>query len=102
MPIVLNLVYDGTKDLNQRAFSQAGAEAIYELCEGRDTSYTLRADTIAGVLRKYQVLDSNNKLYIDVGTDLTIDYVLSPPSRRGIFTVEAIIRATLIQFQVRP
>jgi hypothetical protein len=102
MPIVLNIVYAGAKDLNQKAFTQAGAMGLYELCEGRTADYQLRADTVAGVLRANEVLDNDNKLYIDIGTSTTIDYVLSPPSRRGIFSVEAIVRTTLKQYQVRP
>lgn len=102
MPIVLNLVYSGAADLNQKAFAQAGALGLYELCEGRDADYTIRVDSIAGVLRDSQVLDGPNKLYIDIGTSLTIDYLLSPPSRRGVFSVEAVIRTTLKNYQIRP
>lgn len=102
MPIVLNLVYSGAADLNQRSFTQAGALALYELCEGRDSDFELKPDSLAGVLRKYEVLDGNHKLYIDIGNDTQIDYVLSPPQRRGIFTVEAIIRTTLKQQLLRP
>lgn len=101
MPIVLNIVYSGVADLNE-SFAQAGAQGIYELCEGRDSQYRLRPDTIAGVLRANQVLDSDNKLYIDIGENTSIDYVLSPPARRGIFSVEAIVRTTLINLQIRP
>lgn len=103
MPIVLNVVYAGAAELNQKSFSTAGSLALYELCEGRGTDYGLRADSIAAVLRSHQVLDGNNKLYIDIeGADTTIEYILSPPARRGIFSVEAIIRTQLKQLQLRP
>ncbi len=102
MPIVLNVVYNGARDLNQKSFAQAGALALYELCEGRDATYDLRSDTIAGVLRDNQVLDGNNRLYIDIeGDGLTIEYALSPPERRQIWSVEAIIRTTLKHLEVR-
>ncbi len=103
MPIVLNLVYNGAADLNQKAFAQAGALGLYELCEARDESYNLRSDSIAGVLRSQeQVLDAAKNLYIDIeGSNTTIEYVLSPPTRRGVFSVEAIIRTTIKHVEVR-
>lgn len=103
MVVVLNLVYSGAADLNQKSFTQAGALALYELVEGRDTTYDINTDTILGVLRANQVLDGPNNLYIDVeGNNTSVEYVLSPPERRGIFSVEAIIRTTLRNYQVRP
>lgn len=102
MPIVLNVVYDGARELNQRSFAQAGALALYDLCEGRDATYDLKADSIAGVLRDSQVLDGTNRLWVDIeGDGLTIEYALSPPERRQVWSVEAIIRTTIKHLEVR-
>jgi hypothetical protein len=101
MVVVLNVVYNFSKDLNQKSFVQAGTVGLYKLCEGRDENMDLLPTSIASVLRKYQVLDSAKKLYIDVGSNQNIDYVLSPPSRRGMYTVEAIMRITLRHHQER-
>lgn len=100
MPLVLNVVVNGARDLNQNSMAQAGALDLYELCEGRDDTYTLRTDTIAGVLRNN--LSLGNNLFIDVEeTDTTIEYALSPPERRQIWSVEAIIRTTIKHLEVR-
>lgn len=100
MPIVLNVVFNGARELNQAAFSQAGAMGLYELCEGRGADYSVRTDTILGVLRNHLALDTN--LFIDIeDNDTTIDYALSPPERRQIWSVEAVIRTTIKHLEVR-
>jgi hypothetical protein len=102
MPIVLNVVYNGAADLNQKAFAQAGALGLYEICEGRDSSYNLEADSIAGVLRNSQVLSGAHNLFIDIeDSATTIEYALSPPERRQIWSVEAIIRTTIKHLEMR-
>jgi hypothetical protein len=102
MPIVLNVVYNGAKELNTKACAQAGALALYDICEGRDNTYSLKSDTIAGVLRNTQVLDGDHNLFIDIeGSETTIEYALSPPERRQIWSVEAIIRTTIKHLEVR-
>lgn len=102
MPIVLNVVYDGSKELNTKAFAQAGALALYDICEGRDATYTLKSDTIAGVLRSSNVLDGASNLFIDIeGSETTIEYALSPPERRQIWSVEAVIKTTIQHLEVR-
>lgn len=102
MPIVINVVGKFANDLNNKSFVQAGTSMLYEMCEARNDSYDLLPSSIAYILRKYQVLDSANKLYIDHDTETDIDYVLSPPSRRGIFSTEAVIRLTLRNNQLNP
>lgn len=100
--VVINVVCKFTDKLNQRAMVQAGVDTLYELCEAREADYSLRAGSIAYTLRKYQTLDSSNQLYIAADSDLVVDYNISPPERRGMFTSEAIIRATLVTNQINP
>jgi hypothetical protein len=102
MPIVLNVVVNGARELNQTNFAQAGALDLYDLVEGRTDTYDLRADTIAGVLRGQQVIDGNNRLFLDVtGSNLAIEYALSSPERRQIWSVEAVIRTTVKHLGLR-
>jgi hypothetical protein len=55
-----------------------------------------------GVLRTTQALDGDNNLFIDIeDTDTRIEYVLSPPERRQIWSVEAIIRTTIKHLETR-
>jgi hypothetical protein len=101
MSVVLNIVGDFAKDLNQKSFVQSGTADLYRLCEGRDANLDLLPDTVAAVLRKHQVLDAAKKVYIDVGNNQSIEYGVSTPARRGLFTVEAVMRVTIRHHGIR-
>lgn len=102
IPVVLNVVYKFTKELNQKTNVQAGTSGLYELCEARNADYSLKSGSIAHVLRSNEVLDAANRLYIDADADLVIEYLISPPSRRGFLSDEAVIRTKLVSNQTRP
>ena len=102
MSVVLNVVTKFSRELNQSAFMQAGISGLYQMCEERNADHTLKEGSIAYALRKNETLDQANNVYIDMGSELTIDYNLSPPSRRGYLSSEAVIRTRLVVDQTTP
>lgn len=101
MPMVLNVVYDLTRDFGQAFDNIDSATAVYEMLEARNPDYSLRSDSIAAVLRHNQQLDAH--LYIDFDKDLELDYGVSIGKRGdGIFTVEGVCKFEVYGYQLQP
>ena len=102
--LVLNVVYDLTRDFNKSLEQITGANSLYEMMEGRDaTTYNLLPNTIAYVLRKYQTLDGSGKLWIDIDTETSVDYGVRLEQRGpGIYTVEGVISCVVRHVEVKP
>lgn len=103
MPLVINILLDYTADLDQSSDLVAGVTRLYEMCEARNGDYSLKADSLAYILRKYQRLDDN--VWIDIGPneELNIDYGLGINRRGpGIFSVEAVIHTAVKVHTERP
>lgn len=110
MPLVLNVLYDYTSDLDQSSDIVAGVTGLYKMLEGRGQDdgagpYDLNANSIAYILRKYQTLDAANNLWLQVGPseETQIDYGLGIERRGpGIYSVEGVIRFSARVHTVRP
>ncbi len=108
MPLVLNVLYDYTSDLDQSSDLVAGVNGLYKMLEGRGAGagpYDLNTDSLAYVLRKYQTLDAGNNLWLQVGPneETAIDYGLGIERRGpGIFSVEGVIRFSARVHTTRP
>jgi len=104
MPLVINILYDYTRDLTNDFDVAAGVTSLYQLVEERDeVNYRIKPGTIAWVLRNKQQLA--NKLWLAVGPNevLDIDYGLGVERRGpGIFSVESVIRITARAHTARP
>lgn len=101
--IIMNVLYDYTKDLTQDYDIVAGVNSLYGWCEGRGSDYQLLPKTLLAVLRKYQVLDKN--VWISIGPSETtrVDYGIGRERRgQGIFSVEAAIRFNIHAHLIRP
>lgn len=99
--IALNVVSSTTNDLSQGGdVLQAGTVTLYDLVEGREEDDDSKTSSIINVLRSKQVLNAN-KTYIQIGDSIDIEYVISPNSRRGLWSVEAIVRMVVTHNQVR-
>ncbi len=46
MPMVLNVIYDYTRDLNESYEIVAGASSLYEIMEGRNDDYSLKDNSL--------------------------------------------------------
>lgn len=94
LPMVATVIYDMTTDIGQSYDMVAGASSLYEIVEGRNDDYSLKPNTLAYVLRQNQVLD--NKLWIAVGTPVTVNYGIGVNRRGpGTYSVEAVVRFTV-------
>lgn len=103
MPMVINVIYNATRDYTQSSDLQAGLTTLYGICEGRNSDYTLKEDTLAYVLRKYQKLDNNLFISIGQNEELSINYGMGIERRGpGIFSVEAVLRFNVRFIQMRP
>lgn len=110
MPLVLNVLYDYTSDLDQSSDIVAGVTGLYRMMEGRGEDsgagpYDLNASSISYILRKYQSLDPANNLWLSVGPNerITIDYGLGIERRGpGIYSMESVIRFSARAHILRP
>ena len=104
MPLVINVLYDYTRDLTNDFDVQAGVTSLYRLVEERDPNhFGVKEGTIAWVLRRKQQLAP--KLFLAVGPNevLDIDYGLGVERRGpGIFSVESVIRISARAHSPRP
>lgn len=101
MQVVLNVVFDLTRDFNQAFDNISSSNTLYDCLEGRNADYTLKPTSLVFILDKYQTLDTN--LWIALGSPLEPDYGIGIEKRGpGIYTVEGVIRLTLIHHQLRP
>lgn len=93
MQMTLTVVYDWTRDLNKSSELVAGANGLYELMEGRDENYQLKANSILGVLRANETLGEKIWIAVGDGEVAEVQYGLGVNRRGpGIFSTEAIIK----------
>lgn len=52
----------------------AGVATLYDIIEGRDADYTLKDDSILGILRSNPLVDATYGLRTDLGTVTRVDY----------------------------
>ena len=99
--VVFNVVWDTKRDMNQQLDNIEGHMSVVRMIAGRGDDYALLPDSIIGVLRKHQDLDTN--LWIDVGTDTEADWGVGIGKRGpGIYTAEGILRTQLRHHQLKP
>lgn len=76
---------------------------LLDWIQGRNADMNLKDDSILYVLRKFEVLDGDNKLYIDLNTATQVRVFPGIEARGpGIFTYEATITFNVIKEQIRP
>lgn len=101
MKMVINVVYDLTRDFNQDFANINSANAIYEYIEGRNDDFTLKTTSIAYILRKYQQINSH--LYINLDVPLELDYGIGVEKRgQGVYTTEGVVRFEVMNIALQP
>jgi hypothetical protein len=71
------IITDIRKDLSTEdniAQTVPGVSALYEIIEGRNADYTLREDSLLGILRGNILVDAANNLRTDLGSQTRVDY----------------------------
>jgi len=103
MVVVLNVVYDLTRDFNQAFNDINSANTLYDVVEGRNADYTLKPTSLAYILREHQALDQPHNLWINHDTPLEPEYGVTVNKRgEGVYTVEAVLRIMVVHQQLRP
>lgn len=102
IPIVMAVIVDWTRDLNESFDLTRGTNQLWEYFEKRNANYSVAEKTLIYALRKNQKLDNN--LFISINDDgLNADYGLGIEKRgSNIFSVEGIIRFNLELTQQKP
>ena len=76
---------------------------LLDWCQGRNADMNLKENSILYILRKFEVLDGANKLYIDMNTATQVRLFPGIEARGpGMFTYEATITFNVIKEQIRP
>jgi len=76
--ISLTVVTDVRETLSDDHEMTRGVNALYNLMEGRnDTDYTLKSDSLLGIIRHNVELDSGKNLRTDLDTMSQVDYGMS-------------------------
>jgi hypothetical protein len=73
----ITVIADVRKDLSTEesiAKAVGGVSTLYDLIEGRNADYTLKDDSLLGILRSNIVLDAPHNLRTDLGTQTAVDY----------------------------
>ena len=87
---------------NDGANLAPGIAKLYELVEGRDANYKLKADSILNILRTNQLVDSANNLRTDLKTTTRIDYGQTLRQRNpAMWSVEARVEIIVNFIQIR-
>lgn len=101
MPIVIDVVHDMTKDFGQ-GLNATSHLAVVDLACGRNKDFSLRDDSIVGVLRNHQDMsqtEDNLQLFLDVGKKTTVEFDYQNRDK-GLVTAEARIKFTLTTEQI--
>lgn len=106
MGLVITVVTDTRSDLSTNddvSKIAPGIATLYELVEGRDPStYALRDDSILGILRKNQLVDSANNIRTDLRSVTRVDYGETVRQRNPeIYSIEARIEIIVNYIQIR-
>lgn len=100
--MVATVIFSATEGWRDAYDNVAATPELYDLCEGRNTDYSLKSDTLLYVLGNRQQLDA--KLWISPpGSDILVNYGLGVERRGpGMFSVEATIRFSVVLHTARP
>lgn len=101
----ITIVTDVRKDLSTEssvANAVAGIENLYDILEGREDDYTLKSQSILGILRSNILLDAARNLRTDLGAETRIDYGTTLKNRTPEeWTIEARLDFVCTFSQVR-
>lgn len=102
--IVISVAVDMTRELKVPTDRSDAHEMVVDFLTGLDAeTLKLRSDCIVGVLRAHQDLDKPNNIYIEVGSETSVEYGIGLEKRGpGIVTAEGILRFQVTHDQMKP
>lgn len=90
------------REINDDLSVRAGVADLYDLMEGRDENYKLKAGSIVNIIRNNQIMDSANNLRTDLATMTRTDYGLTYGKReKDAYSVEGLVEFVVNFIQLR-
>lgn len=100
--ILFTVITDVRNTISDDKTMAAGINQLYNLIEGRDTGYSLKPTSLAGILRNNVELDVANNLRTDLSTASVIGYGVTLGKRsEDSWSVEGSVSITATFTQVR-
>jgi hypothetical protein len=100
--MTLNIATYVSQEINDDKTIKAGVAMLYDLIEGRDSSYKLKPNSILNILRSNQLVDEPNNLITDLANITRIDYGMTFGKReKEAYSVEGMIEFTANFTQLR-
>lgn len=101
LPIVIDVVYDMTKDFGQglNAFSHL---SVVEYVYAQNPDFTIKDDCIVGVLREHSDLTENEdsiQLFLDLQEPMRVEFDYQNRDK-GLVTAEAVVHFTVSKNQL--
>ena len=101
--IVISVAVDATKEFSSPTTRADSHEQVVEAIAGKNSDYSFKSDSVVGCLRAHQDLDVEQNLYIEVGSETTIEYGLGLEKRGpGVVTAEGVLRFRITHDQNKP
>lgn len=101
IPIALNVVYDLRRDFQQSIENVNAHMSVVNFLIGRNADYTIRKDSLAGVLWNHPQLAA--KLWVNLDQPMEADFGIGIEKRGpGIFTTEGVLKFTVKHHQLTP
>ena len=102
--VVITVAVDMTREFSVAVGRSDAHLMVVEFLEAKDPdSLLLKNDSILGVLRKNQDLGAEQNLWIETGTETTVEYGVGIEKRGvGIMTAEGVLRFAITHDQVIP
>lgn len=102
MHIAFTVVTDVRDTINDDRDMVRGVNSLYNICEGRNDDYTLKADSLLYILRHYVEIDVAHNLRTDLMSATSLDFGMTIGKRKdGSWATEANGSIIATFYQVR-
>lgn len=100
--LILTVITDIRDEINDEAGLVAGIAKLYDILEGREADYKLKATSLLHILRNNLIVDSTYGLRTDLDTITTVDYGMTVGKRAPeAWGIEAQIKFAAHFVQIR-
>lgn len=100
--ISITLVTDVRDSISEDKTMVRGVNSLYDLMEGRNADYSLKANSILGIVRHNVELDVGNNLRTDLSSVTSVDYGMTVGKRKESgWSIEGMLELTATFTQVR-
>ena len=102
--VIISVAVDMKREFNQPTDRSDAHEQVVEFISAKEpATCKIRSDSILGVLRAHQDLDVEHNIYIEAGSETTVEYGIGLEKRgSGIVTAEGVLRFQVTHDQNKP